>query len=114
MRSRLFLALGAAGLCIAPLLAQGDSATLRVAMYPFVPQFRDLFHTLESELERAHPGVNVELVDEYMDSKGELHFISDDYYRGALEQTDADIYEIDTVLLTDMASKLQPVTLESG
>lgn len=113
MKSAIFIALAAATMCIAPALAQVDSVTLRVAMYPFVPQFQDLFHTLESEFERTHPGVNVELVEDYTNAQGELRSLSADYYRGGLEQADADIYEIDTVLLADMASKLQPMALDS-
>ena len=113
MRINVFFAV-AATLCLAQPPVRVQPVTLRVAMYPFVPESVDVFHTLETEFERAHDGVNVELVDEYKDDQGKSHSLAADYYKGGLERAVADIYEIDTVLLGDMASKLQNVTLEPG
>ena len=107
MTGRLSVLVAAGGLALT-LVAQPEPVTLRVALYPFVPQAQALFQSLEAPFERAHPGVNVELVDEFTDRGGQVHALADDYYRGGLEQTDADIYEIDTVLLADMAPRLQP------
>src|SRR5688572_20018887 len=79
--------------------------TLRVALYPYVPDRKAVFHELEREFERRHPGVNVELVDD------------DDftvkYYSGGLQRADADVYEVDTILLADLveARKIAPLDL---
>src|SRR5262249_40167393 len=58
--------------------------------------------------EAAHPGVNLELVEYKPDMK--------EYYDGGLQEAEADIYEIDTVLLPEMirAGKIAPLTLPSG
>jgi thiamine pyridinylase len=82
--------------------------TLRVALYPYVPKGRELFFKLEAAFEAAHPGVNVELVE----SKP----LVEDYYKDGLLETDADIYEIDTVLLPDMIrkGKIAPLTLPNA
>ena len=50
--------------------------TLRVALYPYVPDGRSLFFKLEAAFEASHPGVNLELVE----SKP----LVDDYYDGGL------------------------------
>ena len=82
--------------------------TLRVALYPYVPSGRELFFKLEAAFEASHPGVNVELVE----SKP----LMEEYYDGGLLQVDADIYEIDTVLLPDMvrAGKIAPISLPNA
>ncbi|HEU4619306.1 MAG TPA: extracellular solute-binding protein [Gammaproteobacteria bacterium] len=85
--------------------AAAEPITLKVALYPSVPMPRDLFAELEGAFEGKHPGINVELVDTQ-------HF-NDDYYSGALLDTEADVYEVDTILLTDMiaAGKVQALDL---
>ncbi|TPQ32853.1 hypothetical protein C2U70_20615 [Bradyrhizobium guangdongense] len=95
-------------------LAQGSAEwlTLRVALYPAVPQRRALFAQLEQQFERLYPGVNVELVETY-EENGETKSLADDYYSGGLAKVKADVYEIDTILLTDLAEagKIQPIEL---
>ncbi|MFN3199731.1 MAG: extracellular solute-binding protein [Bradymonadia bacterium] len=83
-------------------LKAAEPLTLRVALYPYVPDARGLFFELEAAFEKAHPGVNVELV--------ETPALTWHYYSGGLSKVQADVYEIDTVMLSDMiaAKKLQP------
>lgn len=82
-----------------------ESITLNVALYPYVPLRRDLFFELEQAFENKYPGINVQLVEEK-----NLHFY---YYSGGLVKVNADIYEIDTILLSDMisAGKIGPIDL---
>lgn len=98
--------LGLVALCGA--VAAQSPETLRVALYPYVPKGRELFFKLEAAFEAAHPGVNLELVE----SKP----LVEDYYTDGLLETDADIYEIDTVLLPDMIrkGKIAPLTPPNG
>ncbi|MGY3146627.1 thiamine pyridinylase [Bradyrhizobium sp. USDA 3397] len=86
--------------------------TLRVALYPAVPQRRALFTQLEQQFERMYPGVNIELVETYED-EGQTKSLAADYYSGGLARVKADVYEIDTILLTDLADsgKIQPIEL---
>lgn len=95
-------------------LAQGGAEwlTLRVALYPAVPQRRALFAELEQRFERMYPGVNIELVETFEDH-GQTKSLADDYYSGGLAKVKADVYEIDTILLTDLADsgKIQPIEL---
>ncbi len=95
-------------------LAQGGTEwlTLRVALYPAVPQRRALFTQLEQQFERMYPGVNIELVETYEDGD-QTKSLADTYYSGGLAKVKADVYEIDTILLTDLAdsSKIQPIEL---
>jgi thiamine pyridinylase len=85
--------------------AAAEPITLKVALYPSVPMRRDLFAELEGAFEGKYPGVNVELVDT-PDFNGA-------YYSGGLLAANADVYEIDTILLADMiaAGKVQTVEL---
>jgi thiamine pyridinylase len=109
MVTELVLGVGFLGLlACAPVAVAQQPETLRVALYPYVPNGRELFFKLEAAFEATHPGVNVELVE----SKA----LTDMYYDGGLLQVDADIYEIDTVLLPDMvrAGKIAPITLPNA
>lgn len=93
---------------------QGAIETLRVALYPYVPDARELFFKLEAVFEATYPGVNLELVESYSDPKtGDVVPLSQTYYNGGLTQVEADIYEIDTVLLDEMVrkNKLAPIIL---
>ena len=54
------------------------AVTLRVALYPYVPDRIGLFHKIESVFEQEHPGVNLELVED-------ADLLSD-YYSGGLEK----------------------------
>jgi thiamine pyridinylase len=76
-----------------PLALADEETTLRVALYPYVPERKALFFELEAIFENSHPGVNVELVET-------PEWISD-YYKGGAEETRADVYELDTILLSD-------------
>jgi thiamine pyridinylase len=79
--------------------------TLRVALYPYVPDRKGVFYELEREFERRHPGVNIELVDD--------DDFTGSYYKGGLERADADVYEVDTILLADLikSKKIVPLSL---
>jgi len=96
----------AAVLCVAAcLVATGckQPTTLRVALYPFVPDGPGLFEALEAAFEASHAGVDLVLVDTLRDpTSGELRPLSESYYSGGLVRVEADVYEIDTVLLKDM------------
>src|SRR6266571_3907330 len=89
------------------------ASTLRVALYPYVPAPRDLFAELEATFERAHPGVNLELVETCLDSEGKPASLSALYYDGGLLTADADVYEVDAVLLGAMRQKgkIEPTAL---
>ena len=70
--------------------------TLRVALYPYVPDRHALFYELESGFEKQNPGVNLELID--------TPEFTEKYYKGGLEHADADVYEFDTILLSDLVA----------
>jgi thiamine pyridinylase len=82
--------------------AKDDAKVLRVMMYPYVPEASDLFNRLETLFERTHPGVDLQLVDTYVDGQGKTQAIADGYYDDATKLAQADVYELDTVLLGDM------------
>ncbi len=91
-----------------------EPTSLKVALYPYVPQSRELFYELEQVFEASHPGVNLQLIESRQDSKsGNSVSLAEDYYDGGLLKTQADVYEIDTVLLQAMieAKKIQPIEL---
>src|SRR3989442_12641711 len=91
--------------------------TLRVAMYPFVPRGPELFATLRKAFEADRPGVTLELVDSRPGPPGGKSIpLLNDYYKGGLLAIDADIYEIDAVLLPDMVRgrKIAPLTLPNA
>ncbi len=91
-----------------------EPTTLKVALYPYVPEGRELFFELEQVFEENHPGVDLQLVESHLDSEaGASISLSEDYYNGGLLKTQADVYEIDTVLLQAMieAKKIQPLEL---
>src|SRR5262245_12688082 len=71
-------------------VAQGSAEwlTLRVALYPAVPQRRALFAQLEHQFERMYPGVNVELVETYEEA-GQTKSLADNYYSGGLAKIQA-------------------------
>lgn len=90
---------------VSPIAHANDNKiiSLRVALYPYVPNRLALFHKVESIFESRNPGVNLELVED----KSLLW----DYYSGGLEITKADVYEVDTVLLSDLvdSGKISPI-----
>ncbi|MDE1464143.1 extracellular solute-binding protein [Spartinivicinus poritis] len=87
-----------------------DSTTtkLRVALYPYVPNRLALFQKIEAIFESRNPNINLELVD----NSTWLW----DYYSGGLQATKADVYEVDTILLSDLieAGKIAEVKLPSA
>ncbi len=80
------------------------SITLRVALYPFVPDHYTVFALLAREFQRKHEGVTLELIE--VDP-------SKDYYDDGLLTLNADVYEIDSILLSEMvkANKITPLSL---
>jgi thiamine pyridinylase len=70
-----------------------DTITLRVALYPFVPDQYSVFTLIAREFQRRNKGVTLELVE--VDS-------AKDYYEDGLLTLDADVYEIDSILLSEM------------
>lgn len=100
------------GPAASPAAEPAASVTLRVALYPYVPDRLGLFARLEAAFEAAHPGVNVELVDSYRDpDSGTTVSLADRYYKDGLLKVAADVYEVDTVLLDRMvrAKKLAAI-----
>lgn len=71
--------------------------TLRVALYPFVPDKDGLLAQVKSAFEHQHPDVSIQFVD-----------LSSNYYDeslpGAITNTDADVLEVDSVFLDDLAA----------
>src|SRR5262245_28389827 len=87
---------------------------LTVALYPYVPEARDLFSTLAAAFAATHPRVRVELVERSTEPRSRKERpLADDYYDGGLLRAEADVYEVDTVLLAEMvrAGKICPVNL---
>jgi thiamine pyridinylase len=82
--------------------ATPDAVTLRVALYPYVPERYALFALLAREFQRRNAGVVLDLVE--VDP-------AKDYYDGGLVGLDADVYEIDTILLDEIiaAKKIAPL-----
>lgn len=87
--------------------AASDAITLRVALYPYVPERYALFALLAQGYQRRNPGVTIDLVEV---EPGK------DYYAGGLVALDADVYEIDTILLDEViaANKIAPLDLTLG
>jgi thiamine pyridinylase len=80
--------------------------TLRVLLYPFVPDQYAIFTFLAREFQRRpeNKGITLELVEIPPDK---------DYYADGLITSEADIYETDSILLTDMikTGKIAPLSL---
>lgn len=72
---------------------------LRVALYPYVPERAEMYWKVEQEFEDAYPAIDLHFVD-----------LSASYYSGqldeALTQGKADVFEVDTVFLHDLVSKM--------
>ena len=88
--------------------------TLRVALYPYVPDRMRIFQILEAEFECMHPGLNLELVEERNASDRYYDFDVDK--RRGFQFVEADVYEIDTILLSDFikSKKISPIDLPYG
>src|SRR5262249_27905000 len=120
LRLRIASAVLLGGLASAACLARADEApcapeTLRVMLYPYVPEASDLFLSLETEFEKRHPCVDLQLVATYKDAQGKQQPLVAGYYGGGALAADADVYELDAVLLGDAAtSKIASTTLQDG
>ena len=86
----------------APPACSLEATTLRVALYPYVPERYAVFALLAREFQRRNPGVALDLVE--VDPKK-------DYYEDGLLDLEADVYEIDSILLTDMLDKIVPLSV---
>jgi thiamine pyridinylase len=84
---------------------------LRVALYPFTPDRLALFHKIESVFECENPGVNVVLIS--TENAGDNYYSDDETKKQGFRFVDADVYEIDTILLSDFIAlgKIAPVEL---
>jgi thiamine pyridinylase len=88
-----------------------EPATLRVALYPYVPDSARVFQQLEAAFECLYPGLNLELVEE--PNATYRYYDFDMQKKRGFQFVDADIYEIDTILLSDFvaAKKIAPIAL---
>lgn len=87
---------------------------LRVALYPFTPDRFRIFQVLEAEFECLYPGLNLELVEEQ--NAADRYYDSDDDKKWGFKFVNADVYEIDTILLSEFvnAGKIAPIALPFG
>lgn len=79
-----------------------EAVTLRVALYPYVPDKYGVFTLLTQAFQRQNPGIIVQAVELPPDQ---------DYYNGGLAALDADVYEIDSILLSDVLGKIVPLSM---
>ncbi|XUJ32284.1 hypothetical protein ACQ5SK_27000 [Bradyrhizobium japonicum] len=75
---------------------------LRVALYPFVPDRLALFEKIEAIFECENPGVNVVLIS--TPNATDNYYDDDDEKKKGIQFVDADVYEIDTILLSDFVN----------
>ncbi|HWJ36760.1 MAG TPA: extracellular solute-binding protein [Steroidobacteraceae bacterium] len=88
-------------LAVAPLAICGPNTlpprTLRVALFPYVPDKVGFFAQVKNSFEHNHPDILLDIVD-----------LSANYYDesspGAITNTDADILEVDSVFLEDLVA----------
>jgi thiamine pyridinylase len=77
--------------------AQARTRTLRVALYPYIPGFDAAAEYIKRRFEAENPDVTLKIIDtrsDYYDYK------ADNY----IEAVDADIYELDSVMLRDFVA----------
>jgi len=77
-----------------------ESVTIRVALYPYVPGQHSVFALIAREFQRRNEGLILEMVDVPTEPG---------YYDGSLRTLNADVYEIDSILLSDMIDKISPL-----
>jgi thiamine pyridinylase len=105
--SLLFLGALLAGACVTPSDAPAgpQRRELTASLYPFVPDASGMYWRLERDFEAAHPEIDLKIVlnENYYDHRP-------DKATGILF-SEADVYEIDSVLLEDFiaAKKIQPI-----
>ena len=89
------------GFAVLSLQACASAETLTVALYPYVPERHEIFTTLEAEFERKNPGVDLVL--------SEPPAWNRDYYSEQADklasETKGDVFEIDTLRLSDYVEK---------
>jgi hypothetical protein len=91
-------------LSIAAQTSSPPRRTLRVVLYPFVPDKIGLFWLVEQSFERRHPDVDLQILD-----------LSDNYYDQdsphAVTNTEADVLEVDSVFMQDLidSREIQPI-----
>jgi thiamine pyridinylase len=82
---------------------------LRVVVYPFIPRYREVLYTIKSRFEQANQSIELDLID-----------LSSNYYaaekkgkpaKDYIGTTDADVYELDSVLLKDFvdSKRIRPL-----
>ncbi|RWX22852.1 extracellular solute-binding protein [Rhizobium leguminosarum] len=88
-----------------------EPLTLRVALYPFIPDNLTFFHNLESIFECENPGVDLRLVS--TPNATYEYYTDDEADKKGFQFVDADVYEIDTILLSDFIAlgKIAPIDL---
>jgi thiamine pyridinylase len=72
-------------------------------MYPYIPDKDVVLSLLSTEFKKRHPSVELVFIDN--------DDLNKNYYKGGLLRIDADIYEVDTILLTDMLGKISELEL---
>jgi thiamine pyridinylase len=83
---------------------QSNDRVLRVVLYPFIPEFKSVAYDVETAFEATLPGVRLQIVD-----------LTDNYYSSSADKfvgtTDADVYELDSVMLADFVKggKIRPI-----
>jgi thiamine pyridinylase len=78
--------------------------TLRVALYPYIPDKQAVASAIAQGFKKRNPYVDLVFIDN--------DDLNNNYYKGGLLKIEADIYEIDTILLTDMLPKLSALELD--
>lgn len=88
-----------------------EPITLRVALYPFIPDNLAFFNNLEHVFECENPGVDLRLVS--TPNATYEYYTDDEANKKGFQFVDADVYEIDTILLSDFIAlgKIAPVQL---
>lgn len=76
----------------------GPRRCLKVALYPFLPDYKNLFSDIEHGFEREHPDIDLQIID-----------LSNNYYNEnaekAITNTAAQVYELDGVFLADFVEE---------
>lgn len=89
--------------------ASDGQRTLRVVLYPYIPDKEAYFTDVKRTFEKLNPDIELELID-----------LSDNYYDEssphAITNTDADVMEVDSVFLQDLvdAHDIQPLRTDLG
>ena len=91
-------------LCATVSTCQPNKRTVKVVLYPFVPEYDTIKKNVKTEFERAHPEIELQFID-----------LTDNYYAPGsaadkyIGATKADVYELDSVFLVDFATTLKKI-----